>query len=74
MRELIELDIVELRDMTLISTPWFEGYESLIGDTVLIKGEKYEIEDVNRNRCSGFFFGTDEEWDKRDVWLKVKSV
>lgn len=51
--------------------PYFDGFENAIGEKIEINDNIYTIKEVERNKCSGFFSGTEEEWKKRDVYLLV---
>lgn len=53
---------------------WWEEWEQAVNEVVIIDDAQYRIIDVDRNRCSGFFFGTDEEWEKRNVFAKVEEL
>lgn len=56
---------------TVYMVKWVENWESLKVTQVLIDGKEFTVKDVDRNRCSTFFFRTDEEWEKRDVAVLV---
>lgn len=53
--------------------PYFENFESVIGTELELEGEMRKIKGAERNKCSSFFYGTDEEWEKRNVWLLVEE-
>lgn len=72
-----KFDKIRLRsvgeDVYCINVPWFENFNDIKGEKCLINNIEYEVLAVDRNRCSSFFVGTNEQWEKRDVWLKVKD-
>ena len=60
------------QEQPIFLVDWYDGWEDTIGNEIIIDGNEYTIIDIQRNRCSGFFFGSDEEWDHRDLYIKVK--
>jgi hypothetical protein len=56
---------------TCYMVKWIENWESIKGTTVLIDGKEFFVKNVQRNRCLGFFSGSEEEWETRDVGVLV---
>jgi hypothetical protein len=58
---------------TVYFVSWFENFESVKNTPVIIDGKICFVIDVDRNRCSTFYFGRTEDWEHRDVGLLVKD-
>ena len=56
----------------IMEVEYFNNFEAYKNKKVIIDCNTYTVIDVDRNRCSTFFYGTEEEWSKRNVFLKVK--
>ena len=56
---------------TVYIVNWIEDWQTLFGTQVLIDGVEFTVKNVDRNRCSMFFNGTQTEWDQRSVWVLV---
>ena len=74
MRNIDVKEWFHIGDDLVAQVSWWDKWENSIGEIVINRSLTYKIIDIQRNRCSGFFFGSDEEWNKRDLYLKVESV
>ena len=69
-------DTFRLFDGSIIKiVEWWAGWESCVGESLLIDGDEWIVVATDRNRCNGFGqYSSDLAWEQRDVYLKVRKA
>ena len=71
MKNIIPKQWLHVKNKLIVQCSWFEDFEAVVGYRVCIETNQYKIISIERNRCSGFFFGSDKDWNERDLYMEV---
>jgi hypothetical protein len=60
---------------TAIVVPFFENFKDIVNGNILIDNIEYFVIDAQQPRGGlvGLKYRTDEEYEKRDIWLLIKD-